>query len=392
MKIKKAVRYLAVVLAFLVGVSAAPLLEGKNTISYAVSSRLDAPERVKAVSANRHAVKLSWKKVKHAKGYFVYRYDRNKKKYKKVKTLSAKKRSWINRGLKTDRVYRYKVRAYQKVKGKKRAGKISYVVTAKPQTKKSKKKNIKDVSIINLEGLYPGYQTRMPRDIKPWRNIVSKKLVWKSSNPKIVKVSKRGIVTAVKTGSAVITARAHNGVQAKGKVTVVNYSATIDGKTVSLGEPISSLNEKFHCIYTGTPADDPAARHISEFGYADGNIKVHYYGKSEKELAVIEGKGRVLGFSVAEPANFDYLGVKPGDKKGAEVERKLATQWGVEYTDYSDEPNGEAFYEGFSTNYVGTLRVDVTGGYVKGVSLGENQFLAASAHTLITEENPFAFL
>ena len=82
--------------------------------------------------------------------------------------------------MKTDRVYRYKVRAYQKVKGKKRAGKISYVVTAKPQTKKSKKKNIKDVSIINLEGLYPGYQTRMPRDIKPWRNIVSKKLVWKS--------------------------------------------------------------------------------------------------------------------------------------------------------------------------------------------------------------------
>ena len=60
--------------------------------------------------------------------------------------------------------------------------------------------------------------------------------------------------------------------------------------------------------------------------------------------------------------------------------------------DYSDEPNGEAFYEGFSTNYVGNLRVDVTGGYVKGVSLGENQFLAASAHTLITEENPFAFL
>ena len=30
MKIKKAVRYLAVVLAFLVGVSAAPLLEGKG--------------------------------------------------------------------------------------------------------------------------------------------------------------------------------------------------------------------------------------------------------------------------------------------------------------------------------------------------------------------------
>lgn len=58
------------------------------------------------------SVKLSWKKVKGAAGYQVYRSTSKKGKYKKVKTTKAT--SWTNRKLTTGKTYFYKVRAYKK--------------------------------------------------------------------------------------------------------------------------------------------------------------------------------------------------------------------------------------------------------------------------------------
>ena len=59
-----------------------------------------------------HSAKLSWRSVKGASGYQVYRSASKNGKYKKVKTTKAK--SWTDRNLTTGKTYYYKVRAYKK--------------------------------------------------------------------------------------------------------------------------------------------------------------------------------------------------------------------------------------------------------------------------------------
>ena len=99
------------------------------------AAKLPAPKlTVKITSSN--AVKLTWKKVSGATGYYVYRTDSKKGKYKKIAT--TKKTSYKNSKLKSNKTYYYKVAAY---KGKK-TGTYSKVVSkkilGKPSTPKMK--------------------------------------------------------------------------------------------------------------------------------------------------------------------------------------------------------------------------------------------------------------
>ena len=69
-----------------------------------------------SVSVTSHSVTLSWKKVKKAKKYQIYRATSKNGKYKKIKT--TKKLSYKNTGLTKGKMYFYKVRS---VKGKKKS-------------------------------------------------------------------------------------------------------------------------------------------------------------------------------------------------------------------------------------------------------------------------------
>ena len=55
---------------------------------------------------------LSWKKIKRATNYVVYKYDSKKKKFKKVKTVDKKITSYIVK--KTSKGGRYKIKAFYK--------------------------------------------------------------------------------------------------------------------------------------------------------------------------------------------------------------------------------------------------------------------------------------
>ena len=84
-------------------------------------------------AAGKTSIKNTWKKVKGAKGYEVYRATKAKGKYKKIKTIkSGKTVSWTNKKLTKNKKYYYKVRAYKIVKGKKKYSKFSAVQWAKP--------------------------------------------------------------------------------------------------------------------------------------------------------------------------------------------------------------------------------------------------------------------
>lgn len=84
---------------------------------------------VKAKMLDDSSAKLTWDKVKGAKGYRVYVYNEKTGKYKKVITIpKADKTSYKLKGLKAGKVYKYKVRAYVKDNGNTVWGKSSSAV------------------------------------------------------------------------------------------------------------------------------------------------------------------------------------------------------------------------------------------------------------------------
>ena len=96
-------------------------ITGKGNSKYTIGVNAAAPSNNKA---NTQTVKkttqitISWSKVNKATGYEVYRADKNGA-YKKVATIkSAKTLKWIDKNVKKGYTYKYKVRAYAKVKGK----------------------------------------------------------------------------------------------------------------------------------------------------------------------------------------------------------------------------------------------------------------------------------
>ena len=77
------------------------------------------PTKVKAKAKGKKKIQISWKKVKGAKGYVIYRSTKKSKGYKKIKTVSSKTSKFTNKKLKKGKKYYYKVRAYKK-SGKKK--------------------------------------------------------------------------------------------------------------------------------------------------------------------------------------------------------------------------------------------------------------------------------
>lgn len=109
---------------------------GSLTAAGAFSSELSVmtkPVKVTGLKVSAQSssqIKLVWKKVNGASGYQVYRYDTAKKKYVKAATVDSSKLSYTDKGLKSNKKYQYKVRAYKKSAGKILYGSCSSVLTA----------------------------------------------------------------------------------------------------------------------------------------------------------------------------------------------------------------------------------------------------------------------
>lgn len=79
-------------------------------------------------------IKLSWKKVTGASGYYIYRYDSTKGKYVKIKTISNPDTlSWTNEGLTKGKKYTYKISAFVKNGTKTTEGNLSEKKYATPR-------------------------------------------------------------------------------------------------------------------------------------------------------------------------------------------------------------------------------------------------------------------
>ncbi len=191
------------------------------------------PENVSVRLKSATSLRIKWNKADKADGYIIYKYNKRAKKYVRVHTAKKNQRSWVDKNLKTGKIYQYKVASYKLVKGKKKRSRKSYEVFAITHTKKAKKVNALMVSLYanseNEMGICSellisddvlGEDTKASDPV-----VISNKLVWSSSDESIARVDQNGRVTAMeKEGTCYITARAHNGVKEKIKMNIVNYA------------------------------------------------------------------------------------------------------------------------------------------------------------------------
>lgn len=192
---------------------------------------LPKPIVPKPLKAGRNKIRLSWNKVKGADGYIIYAETCNttskkkEKTVKKVKTVvSANRSTWTHKKLKSNTWYKYQIKAFEFVNGKRvvlsttpilhavTSGDSRYanpvkvkVQKAKVSVKAGKKKKIKASVVIP--------QNKICR----WH---CDKIRYIVEDTKIATVNKKGVIKAKKKGKTVVYAIAQNGVNKKITVTV----------------------------------------------------------------------------------------------------------------------------------------------------------------------------
>ena len=211
--------------------------------AYAASgaAKVTAPATIHIKRASNTSLKLTWSKVSTASGYQVYRYSSEKKKYVKVKTIAKRTTvTWTDKKLKSNKTYKYKVRAYLKTKKGKKFSPFTYYVTARAYTKNSDNVNAGKIKIVYPAGSNSktgeilvgmlGY-TELASDVLPSKYGKSKKK--KVFDDKIrliaqknsyIKIDKKGRIYGKKEGSVNVYMVAHNGNMKKLKITVTDYA------------------------------------------------------------------------------------------------------------------------------------------------------------------------
>lgn len=97
-----------------------------NKVTTAVKAKLSKVTKLKVKNKKKRKAVITWKKVKNASGYQVYRATKKNGKFKKIKTVKGNSVvKYTNTKLKKNKKYYYKVRAYRTVKGKKVYGAFS---------------------------------------------------------------------------------------------------------------------------------------------------------------------------------------------------------------------------------------------------------------------------
>ena len=223
-------KYKIILICFLIGTC---LYTQKDMSVVSAAENLAPPQEVRVIRQTSRSLRIQWKKEEGASGYAVYRKNPGKKRYKKVKTITKSKTvKWTDKKVKPGKTYTYVVKSYKKINGKKVYSKNSDWASAKVDRQTDKKVNVGKVKLKKNLTLGIRMTAKCGAKLTPkkykkgkGKKVISKKLRYRSSNPSIATVDKKGVVTAgVNTGNCYIYVTAHNGMTAKMKVTVVDYA------------------------------------------------------------------------------------------------------------------------------------------------------------------------
>ena len=187
--------------------------------------------QLKVAKTTKTSIKLTWKKAAKAKSYVLYANKCGKgNKYKKLAIIAGSKNTALIKKVASKKVkkgtyYKFILVAVNAAKGK--GNVVSTSKTVHVATPGGTVGNDKKVTTAAKKGkvvLKKGKTFRLKAKAVP----ASKKLrvgrhrplKYESTNPKIAKVSAKGVIKGVKKGSCFVYAYAQNGVAAKVKVTV----------------------------------------------------------------------------------------------------------------------------------------------------------------------------
>ena len=171
-------------------------------------------------------IKLSWNRVKGADGYEVYGNRCNTKKwiyeYKLKKNIkNGDKKSYIDRKCKKGTYFKYIVRAYKIIDGKKvtiAASKTIHVTTKGGKNGNAKSLKVNKNKVILKVGKTWRIKAKEIKESKPLRH--HREVSYESSHPKALSVSKKGVIKAKKKGKYTVFAYAQSGVYRKVQITV----------------------------------------------------------------------------------------------------------------------------------------------------------------------------
>ena len=189
--------------------------------------------RARSVKQTKTSVTLQWNIIKDADGYFIYgnRCNTGTKsyKYRKLATITGGDIStWTQKDLKKGTYYKYVVKAYRLVSGKKVVTDTSISVHA--VTGGGKYGNAKAVSVTQIGNkknvskitLKMGKTAQIKaKEVKKDKKIARhRKLCYESSNTKVATVTPDGLIRATGKGTCTIWVYAQNGIYKALKITV----------------------------------------------------------------------------------------------------------------------------------------------------------------------------
>ena len=222
-------------------------ISGMQGLVCEAASPLKAPSSVRISRNSNTSLKLKWGKVKKADGYIIYKYNKTTKEFRKFKTVKNKNTQVFIDEIGKNKSAKYKVSAYEIIKGKKISGEQSVEVSARTYKQGDRKVNAGQIKakIVGSGFLYAEvayHETlKLSATVKPSKYskvkdkvVLNEKVKWYSSNSAIASVDKNGVVTAkAKIGTCYIYSKAHNGNKSNQiKIIVENYAKPQKGNLV----------------------------------------------------------------------------------------------------------------------------------------------------------------
>lgn len=158
------------------------------------AAKVTAPKLVSAKASGKNKIIVKWKKVSKVSGYRIYRKEKGGS-WQGLKNVSGSNTvQYTDASAKSGVQYTYTVRAYKTSKGKRTWSKYD-------------KKGVTAIAGLNYLKLNKTSTTMYVGGSETLKiNGTALKPTWKSSDTKVVQVSKNGKVTAKKTGKATVTA------------------------------------------------------------------------------------------------------------------------------------------------------------------------------------------
>lgn len=279
---RKTILFIAAILA------AGTLFVNKGTApaKAATDSAVSTPKFFRGVSKSGKKIELKWKKTAGVKGYTIYK---NGKKIKNIK--GQKKCKWTDKKVKAGKVYKYRIAAYKKIGGKKTASAKSYQIKVMVTNEKSKKTNAAKLTTSKTQyTLHFNSSKKIKVNIKTGKKekkkaLLSKKIVWSSSNTALATVDKNGIIhtnNQMKTGNLSIYARAHNGITKVIHVQVTNFA------TPKQFKKMYAVNKEIKAVVTTYKNELTDIAAYFEFVKPNSNVvfDIDDYGSLKKTPAV----------------------------------------------------------------------------------------------------------